>query len=286
MVEGVLSEAVFQLAETMQALSDEELDQEWVWRHHGEGVRFALLGTYHELRGLAVTLAAGRVEKGNPVTAGQHALAQYHAGYLDLRAVLLGVADGDLDLPPAKGEWPLRRVLEHIIGADRMFFCLVYYAIEQFRAKQEPARMTEENMNALVGPRAAFEQLVTNEGLAGIMDHYETLHGRILSELANLNAEETNAPSLFWEGEALPVRYRLHRFDAHLRQHTVQAEKTLTAIGHEPNESKRLLRLVYNALAEAEGMVIGDWEYGADRQSELAELIAARAEEITAAVGT
>jgi hypothetical protein len=54
-----------------------------------------------------------------------------------------------------------------------------------------------------------------------------------------------------------PIKHRLHRYEAHFVQHTVQIEKTLVAIGHPPTESKRLLRKIHAALAEAEGMMIG-----------------------------
>jgi hypothetical protein len=49
----------------------------------------------------------------------------------------------------------------------------------------------------------------------------------------------------------------LHRFEAHYTQHTIQIDKTLEAIGQTPTESKRLIRKLYAALAEAEGMMIG-----------------------------
>ena len=55
-----LSAAVTQMAAAMQGLGSVDLDQPWAWGPHREGVRFALLGTYQELRELAVRLAAER----------------------------------------------------------------------------------------------------------------------------------------------------------------------------------------------------------------------------------
>ena len=74
---GLLT-SVNKLAGEMQNLSDADLDQRWAWGPHAEGVRFALLGTYQELRELAVRLAEER-RLSRPVTTAQHALAQYHA---------------------------------------------------------------------------------------------------------------------------------------------------------------------------------------------------------------
>lgn len=140
--------------------------------------------------------------------------------------------------------------------------------------------MPNEYSETLVGSWDSFEQMMEGEGLRGILDHYETLHNQILRQLAGLNEAEAIAPSVYWEGEPLQVSYRLHRFDAHLRQHTVQAEKTLAAIDRAPNEAKRLLRLVYNALAEAEGFLIGNWNLEQDQRREVASTIEARAAEV------
>jgi len=44
---------------------------------------------------------------------------------------------------------------------------------------------------------------------------------------------------------------------AHFIQHTVQVDKTLIAIGQAPSESKRLIRYLFAALAEAGAYLIG-----------------------------
>ena len=70
------------------------------------------------------------------------------------------------------------------------------------------------------------------------------------------------------------------RFESHMRQHTIQVEKTLHQLGLVPSESHRLLRLIYAALAEAEGMLIGAGNTYAGMLSETAEEIDPRTEEI------
>lgn len=278
-----LDQAVTELARATHKLADEELDREYTWRKHPENLRLALLGSYHELRDLAASLAATRQASDRPITTAQRVLGQYHTAYQDLQAVLLGVGDEELDLPPAAGEWPLRRVLKHIIGADLGFYALVHYALEQRRAGQEPARVTEEEYVSLVGPEEEFEQTLDQEGLAGIQAAHRAYHDRIIRELSGLSEEDLKAGSAFWEGEPLPVRYRLHRFDAHMRQHTIQVEKTLAAIDCRPNEARRLLRLVYNGLAEVENALLGAWDHGLEQRQELAKVISDRAGEVAKA---
>ena len=62
---------------------------------------------------------------------------------------------------------------------------------------------------------------------------------------------EIDAPAWFWDGP-MPLRFRLHRFEEHLRQHTIQLDKTLAGIGRPPTEAHRLVRNIYNALADVE----------------------------------
>jgi hypothetical protein len=122
------------------------------------------------------------------------------------------------------------------------------------------------------------------KGLAEMAAFYEGLHRRTMDEFAGAGDEEMQGLSLWWENEEYTLEYRLHRFDAHLRQHTIQAEKTLEMIGRGPNEAKRLLRLIYRALSEVESAVLGAGEVGADQLAALAATIVARAEEVVSVV--
>ena len=102
----------------------------------------------------------------------------------------------------------------------------------------------------------------------------------MLREFAGIGDEELSIPSVYWEGYELSLRFRLHRFDSHLRQHVIQIEKTLAGIGQPANEAKRLLRLIYAALAEVEGVTIGAWEVGTELSQKVAKAISARIDEI------
>lgn len=272
--------AVAELSDVMQGLADEVLDQEWTWRDHDEGLRFALLGSMHELKDLAVDLQQVRQEAGLPLSTAQHVLGQYHSAYRDLQAVLLGVNDSELDIPPAPDEWALRRVMGHIIGADLTFYVLVHFAVVWQREGLTPRKVMGDEADSLVGTEEAFKETIDKQGLAGICAYYDAFHWQVIEDAAGWDEEDLAAPSVFWEKEPLPVRYRLHRFDAHLRQHTVQVEKTLAGIGWQTNEARRLLRLVYGALTEAEGQLIGAQDIGLARRQETAKIIELRAKEI------
>jgi hypothetical protein len=76
----------------------------------------------------------------------------------------------------------------------------------------------------------------------------------------------------------------LHRFDAHLRQHTIQAEKTILAVIGAPSEARRLVRIIYAALAEVEGILFGLENFAEANQISVANRISSYKEEVAVAL--
>jgi hypothetical protein len=282
MLDTSLYRAVGQFAGVTQGVADAELDREWAWgAYDSEGVRFAFFRTYEELRELAVRTAAERSARGPVVSSAQRILAQVHAAYRDLQAALLGVGAEQADQASAEGEWPMRKVVAHIVGAELGFFGVVKYALERHRSGDgRPAEIPDEAWDDLVGETEESFRAMMEGSLQSLHAYHEALHERVLHEFADIGDEELALPSMYWEGYEMSLRFRLHRFDSHLRQHIVQVDKTLEKIGGSPNEARRLLRLIYAALAEAEGATIGAWEAGAALRHEAAGAISARADEI------
>jgi hypothetical protein len=236
---------------------------------------------------LAARLITERTTRGKPITTTHHTLAQYHAAYRDLQAMLLGLDESLIDQPPAKNEWPLRIILGHIIAAEREFFARIWHAVERFRkGEDEAVEMTAEEVAEFVGSFEEFERTMNRLSISGIVAFYDKLHKRVLRELTTIRGLELEATSLWWEELPMTVEFRLHRLDAHLRQHTIQIEKTLDAIGHPPSEARRLLRLIYAALADVDGVMIGAWGLGKEKRMELAAAISNRADEITEILST
>ena len=253
-----LHSVVEDFARLFLMVPDHELERQWIWKDHDEeGIRFAFFVTLQELRQLAVTLSTLRPK----LAPAQRILSQYHAAYLDLQAAILGVSSDNAEKTFAEKEWNARRVYSHILATDIGFTAVIRYALEGHRAgkwnpdplpeSEEPrlsgiSGMTEEEYQALV--KGPFETMLT---------YHTEFHPRIIEEFSTITDEELDLPSTFWEETRFPIRHRLHRYEAHYVQHTVQMDKTLIAIGQPFSESKRLIRKVYAALAEAEGMMIG-----------------------------
>lgn len=241
-----VTQAVEELVRATVQLSDEDMGREWKWGvYDEEGLRFALLMTHHELRDLAVQLASRA--RGQPTQA-RRILAQYHQTYRDLTGLLAGVRTDDLERAPAEGEWPLRETLKHILGAEHGFLAVSRFALVHHRDgkhEEPPEEKWEIFRRDYAAPKDAVDGTIEN-----IRNSFFAIHRRVLTELDDVTDAELEQPAWFWDG-AMPIRFRMHRFEEHLRQHTIQLDKTIGAI-RPPTEAHRLIRNVYNALADVE----------------------------------
>jgi len=287
MLDMSLAAAVDEFALVTQGISDSDLDREWAWgAYDSEGVRFAFFRTYEELRELAAKTAHERSARGLLVSTVHHILAQHHRAYRDLQAALLGVDQNTANLAPAEGQWPVRRIVAHIVGAEMGFTVAVQYALDRERSGVgEPARIPDEEWESILGEDLASLEAILDGPLEEIRSYHEALHRKNLREFAGISEGELEVPSLYWEDAAMSLRFRLHRFDSHLRQHIVQVDKTLVALAHQRSEACRLLRLIYSALAEAEGAAIGAWDSGQELRRDAAAILTARAAEIQGILG-
>lgn len=255
MLNTSLSNAVQEIAALLLPLSEKDLEREWKWKDHDEeGIRFAFFVTLQELRHLAVTLSTLRSKP----TSAQHILSQYHAAYVDLQATILGLSNQDAERAPAEGEWSVKRTYAHILGTDFGFSAVVQYALEKHRSNQwTPERIPDEEYPRLYGISDREYDMLMDSSLENMLAFHHKLHSQIIEEFKTIKDAELDLLSTFWEETRFPISHRLHRYEAHFVQHTVQIDKTLVAIGQTPTESKRLLRKVFAALAEAEGVMIG-----------------------------
>lgn len=273
-----LFSAIHQLASVSHVFSDVDMAQPFHWRKHDEGVRLALIGTYHELCDLAATLAIQRSHEGPPLTLAQQVSGQYHLGYRELQAALLGITDEQFEQEPASGEWPLRIILGHIIDAERTFFTLIHCGLEQQQAGAvRPFTFPPGEVERVVGSNDAFYDIIDNQPLAAVWRNYDEFHQRVLDELSAVPDEQfLGASPVWWEKEEYSLQYRLHRFDAHLRQHLVQIEKTLLWLNRPETEAHRFLRLIFRALASVENTTLGAPELGKAEREALAKIVQER----------
>ena len=287
MIDTPLSQSIDHLAQLTQGIPDAALDLPWTWgEYDSDGVRLAFFRTYEELRELAVKLRQERAARGLPPSSAHLILAQYHAAYNDLQAALLGVDAELVNRAPAENEWPLRKTLSHMVGTEQSFYVVVKHALDGHRANNwQPARATDAEWDTIAGIDEAAYHALMDGPFEPLRAYHRSLHARIVREFEGIAEAELELPSYFWETEPLSLRFRLHRFESHMRQHTIQIDKTLALLEHAPTEARRLLRLVYAALAEVEGVLIGAGEFGGNAFRVAAEGIEERIGEIREVVG-
>ena len=270
----------------LRAIDDSALDAPWAWEAYDEeGVRFGILRTTEQVADAAVEIAAARDEAGSPPTRAARLIGRYLVAWRELWSVA-DRADAAIDTPPSEGEWPLRAILDHLVEADIGFLATVRNGLEQRRAGVgSPARIASDDAWLALGEvdevvwRAAFEG-----SLAEMRAFHAGVRDRVVDRLASMTDAEMDQTSPFWDGER-PNRFRLGRFESHLRQHTIQTEKAIGAVLGAPREVERLLRLLARAAGEVEAAAVGaDPSVVAGPIGPLIPEIAARAAELEAAV--
>ena len=270
-----VTEAVESLVRATVDLPDTEMGRSWVWREYDdEGLRFALLMAQHELRDLAVRLAAMRPARPSQA---QRILGQYHHAYRDLTGALAGLLNEDLDPVPREGEWPLRDVLEHMLGAEYGFLGVIQYELAPDRPRDP--KEAEDRVSAWRDEHGYRGPKTVEGGVAEVRNALYEIHRRVLRELSGLSDATLERDAMFWDG-AKPIRFRMHRFEAHMIQHTVQVDKTLVWIDRAPTEASRLVRVLYRDLAAVE--MLSSSSFGQRERDQVAKTIGDRAAEIGA----
>jgi uncharacterized damage-inducible protein DinB len=250
--------AVEEFDRRLRAIDDRALDLFWAWETYDEeGVRFGILRTTEQVADAAVEAAARRAEAGAGPSRAQRIIGRYHVAWRELWSVA-DRADSALDTPPQEGEWALRTILDHLVDADLGFLATIRNGLDQYRAGiAEPGRVpSDEAWMALAevdepSRRAAFEG-----SLDDIRAFHRTVRDRIAGRFGWMVDDELAAASAFWDGSR-PNRFRLGRFESHLRQHTIQAEKAIQVTVGPPREVERLLRLLARATGDVEAAAVG-----------------------------
>jgi DinB superfamily len=219
-------------------LDDEALARPWSWRDKPMDVRFALYRTLEDAQEVHAQVSATVQSESRRILA----LAQRAFG--DLRALLIGLPTDLLDRAPGAAEWPLRETLRHILLIERRYAVQTRYAVE--RKDDEPIRIPDDR-----------QPTATPADVAGEIDAILARIGEARAEtnrwLGNVSAPAMIRPTI-WVGHDIDVRFRLHRFAAHIVEHTIQCEKTLAALGWRPTEGRRIARHVAAAIGELEGL--------------------------------
>ncbi len=102
----------------------------------------------------------------------------------------------------------------------------------------------------------ADEVLEATGTTAEIMARLGGLIDLATGRMANLDAADLAVPAR-WSGLAVDVGFRIGRWGSHIREHTIQVDKTLAMIGRPSSEVERLVRLIGASHGRLESHVYG-----------------------------
>ena len=220
------------------ALDEEALARPWSWRDGRMDVRYALYRTLEDAQEAYVRVGAGTHPESRRILA----LAQRAFG--DLRGLLLGLPTDLLDRPPRAGEWPVRETLRHMLVTERRYAVQTRYALE--RADAEPLRIPDDRL-----PTPA--QMDVSGEIGAVLARIGEARAETNRRLGEISPAAMTRPTV-WVHYQIDVRFRLHRFAAHVAEHTIQCGKTLDALGYRQTEGRRIVRQVAAAIGEIEGL--------------------------------
>jgi hypothetical protein len=239
------------------AIPESALERDWAWIGGGEGdVRYGIY-RLHELFERAEVEASRTLRRASSANTGLAAviIGPATAARWDLDGLLAPLTDADIDIDPGGGEWSIRLTFGHIVNSQRAYGWSTAWWQERGFALDDPdlppsvgdeffADLPDEETTEAAGSleeiRSRFDEILDlcAERLAGLLD-------------------ERLAYGARWSGFAVPVSFRLGRWSSHIREHTIQVEKTLAMLGRAPTEPERLARLTLAAYGRAEALVFG-----------------------------
>jgi hypothetical protein len=178
------------------------------------------------------------VAAASPVSETDRILTLAQRAFGDLRGLLLAVPDTLLDREPAPGEWSIRKTMEHTIGVERSYRANTQHAL--LRQDDDPLTLPKERRPKADPADTVGDALAMTLALARRRSETD-------GALASTVASDLSRPSQ-WSAVDTPfavdVRFRLHRFGAHIVEHTHQVEKALDALGQLETDAQAYVRQI------------------------------------------
>ena len=236
----------------LRAIPDASLTRPWAWKGGSEEelrYGFYRIGEAFEL----AAIDAGAATRGTGADRGRAAdlIAQATTARWELQGLVIPLASATWDADPGGGEWTIRQTLGHVIASQRG------YGVGTAWWQANPHRADDPGLPS--APEAIYDELPSEDAEAegspaDVRDRLDAVLDLTTERMAGL-PEERLALAARWSGFAVTVGFRFGRMSSHIREHTIQVEKTLVMLNHRPAEVDRLLRHVLAAWGRAEAVV-------------------------------
>jgi hypothetical protein len=218
-------------------LDEGVLGRSWSFRDKRMNVRYALYRTLEDAQEALVEVTA------RPHAESRRILALAQQAFGDLRGLVLGLTDDLLERVPREGEWSVADVLRHVLAVEQRYAIQTRWAVE--RTDSDPIRLPADRLPSTAPAPVAG-------GVAELLAALASARAETNRTLATVAPAAMTRPTQ-WVHYDVDVRFRLHRFGAHIAEHTVQCEKALAALGAPVTEGRRIVRRLTATLGAIEG---------------------------------
>ncbi len=224
-------------------LPDGLLEKKWTWQGYDEGIRFAFFRVLEELRWMESVVLQQQAQQGFVYNAVHTMLTPFHQRYWGFRTLFAGVEEKLIDQSPGEKEMTLRDILYHVLETEWAFYGLFRYTfnVAGTSAEYPLGEMPRDFLNQHFEQDGHFHESIFNGDVSTMLGFYDHLHLRVMEGLSEIPESGLAEMIGFWEPQPMPARFRLIRFEAHLLEHSVHAEKVLTQFSVKQSEIKRLL---------------------------------------------
>ena len=275
---GIGRERIVSAASALLDVEDAALERTWPWKGEALDVRYGFYHAYERLEIAGGAVMRALAEAGTAWAPGARRAAPATAARWDLHARLLPLADAELDRDPGGGEWTLRQTLAHIINGQRAYGHFTAWWLLQRGSDPFP-----EVIPDAVGDDFPEESTEGHGSLPAIRSRLDDLLDLETARMAALDDQDLAARAR-WSGAWVDVGFRVGRWSSHLREHTIQVDKTLVMIGWTPREVDRLSGVILGAWGRLEATVFGLPGTALDRHGADGRTPAAIIDEVTARV--
>ncbi len=229
-------------------MHDAALDRPWTWSEHELDVRYGFYRQFEALEDARARVSQMLIGSMRGDKIARRIVAGAIAARWELHGLIAPLTEEELDRDPGNGEWTIRQTLAHIVGGQRAYgLYTAWWLSNHFATAEELPPGPPDDLDDEL-PRE-------EEEAPGPTDAIDLRLGETLDAGAGVFAALPR-PDLAWfarwSGVPVTVGFRLGRWSSHIREHTVQAEKTLGFIGRQPTEVERLARLIAGAYGRLE----------------------------------
>jgi hypothetical protein len=239
------------------AIPDATLTDPWRWRptdppNEDIDRRYGIYRIHERLASAIAAIAVGWEDgRSTPIGPAIPALRALAAARWELHGALAALSEADWDADPGGGEWTIRQTLGHIIGGQRSYLLFNGWYLGQGAIEGDAVYPADGTM-----PPEASEEAEGTGTPIEVGARLDEIVDASIAANAGLDASAMHVGAR-WAQLQVTIDFRLGRYGSHIREHTVQVDKTLAKLGREPSEVERLARLVLATYGQLEAPFVG-----------------------------